>query len=212
MREMVLNHASITTPNHHIAVKWLRDIAVGIAGLMGKGIVQDTLRTSKTIHEIFCLPDWSLYDAYQALRQDGARDEYLIFMRLATKTPLLSDVGQDIEDRFPMCEEKTLSQEDGKPLLFCALANGVAVGFPSDPAWDRDTLNVRFDELMPDESIAEVSETVDNLTRSTYAGQILERHRANLRLQFQNSEELWNSREMAFPSFDIHSRCETSPR
>ena len=200
MREMVLNHASITAPDRYTAVDWLKDMAVGVAELNSSRIVQMVLRTSKPVQEVICLSDWSLYQAYLELMRMGAREESALLMRLSTKTPLLTDVCQDFEDRFLRCQENTLPPEDGTPLLFCAITNGIAIGFPSTSDWDHDVLTVRFDELLPDESIGEISETIDNLTRSTHAKQICERHRASVRYQFTSSTSLWDARHEAFQS------------
>ena len=199
MREMVLNHASLISPDQRKAVAWLKDVASGMSRLVLDKIVQNALRMSRSPHDIRCFADWSLFDAYQALRRGGAREEHLFLIRLITKVPLLSDVGQDVAGRFLTCEAKTLPPEDGEPLVFCAITDGIAVGFPSDPIWDQDQTTVSFNELLPDESIQEASETIDNLTRSAHALPICERHRTNLR-QFANSEELWESREEAFPN------------
>ena len=204
MREMVLNHVSITAPDRYTAVDWLKDIATGIAELRSNGIVQLVLRTSHPVQEVICLSDWSLYEAYLELMRLGAREESVLLMSLSTKTPLLSDVSQDSEDRFLRCQEKALPPEDGAPLLFCAITDGIAVGFPSTSDWDCDTLTVRFDELLPDESIGEISETIDNLTRSTHAKQIWERHRANVRRQFKDSADLWEARHDVFPSLTFY--------
>ncbi len=199
MREMVLNHASLDSPDQHIAVEWLKDLAAGMAQLVNKNIAERSLRSCQSLYETFCLSEWSLWDAILELRVGGARDEHLLLVRLSTKVPLLSDVGQDIADRFRACEAKTLLPKDGEPLVLCAITDGIAVGFPSDPIWDRDQVTVSFNELLPDENIGEASETIDNLTRSVHALPICERYRANLR-QFANSAALWESREEAFPN------------
>ena len=133
------------------------------------------------------------------LQVGGARDEYLFLVRLSAKVPLLSDVGQNVADRFQSCEAKTLPPKAGEPLVLCAITDGIAVGFPSDPIWDQNQVTVSFDELLPDGNIGVASETIDNLTRSAHALPICERHRADLR-QFANSAELWESREEAFPN------------
>ena len=199
MREMVLNHASLDSPDQHIAVEWLKDLAAGMAQLVNKNIAERSLRSCQSLYETFCLSEWSLWDAILELQAGGARDHYLFLARLSAKVPLLSDVGQDVADRFRACEAKKLSPQDGEPLVLCAITDGIAVGFPSDPIWDRDQVTVSFNELLPDENIGEASETIDNLTRSVHALPICERYRANLR-QFTNSAALWESREEAFPN------------
>ena len=199
MREMVLNHASLDSPDQHTAVDWLQDLAIGMAQLVSENISERSLRSSQSLYEIFCLPEWSLWDAILELQVGGARDEYLFLVRLSAKVPLLSDVGQDVKDRFRSCEAKMLPSQDGEPLVLCVIADGISVGFPSDPIWDQNRVTVSFDELLPDGSIQEASESIDNLTRSAHALPICERHRADLR-QFANSVALWESREEAFPN------------
>ena len=199
MREMVLNHASLDSPDQHTVIDWLEDLAIGMAQLVSENISERSLRSSQSLYETFCFSDWSLWDAIQELRAGGARDEHLFLVRLSTKVPLLSDVGQDVADRFRACEAKTLPPKDGEPLVLCAITDGIAVGFPSDPIWDRDNVTVSFNELLPDENIGVASETIDNLTRSAHALPICERHRANLR-QFANSAALWEGRVEAFPN------------
>ena len=200
MRELVLNHASIAAPDRYTAIDWLKDMASGISELRSTNVVQRALRMSQPTQEIICLPDWSLYEAFLELMRSGAREEFSLLVGLSTKSPILSDVDDNLEDQYLRCQEKTLPPEDGAPLLFCAISNGIAVGFPSTLEWDRDDLIVQFEELLPDESIAEVSATIDNLTRSTHAAQISERHRASVRHQFTDSTALWNARYDAFPN------------
>lgn len=199
MREMVLNHASLRVSDRHAVVDYLRDMAVGMSILVRDRVVPTTLRMGQSIHEIRCVDDLSLFDAYQGLRQQGALEEYRFLMRLSAKLPLLSDAGQETADRFLACQAKGLSPEDGAPLMFCAITDGVSIGFPSDSVWDRDQIAIDFDELLPDETFKEASEMIDNLTRSAHALPICQRHRADLR-QFKDVAALWRNREEAFPN------------
>ena len=126
MREMVLNHASLSAPDQYTAVVWLRDMAVAMSDLTYNGVAQNTLRMSRSIYEIPCLDNCSLHDAYQELRRRGAREEYSFLLRLSAKVPLLSETEQEIADRFRMCEAlgceaKALPAEDGEPLVMCAI-------------------------------------------------------------------------------------------
>ena len=203
MREMVLNHASLSAPDEYTALQWLKDLADGMIELSKTRVVHSVLRKSHDLYSIQCYPYESLWDAYRDLDREGWGQEYLFLMQLADKSPLLKDVDEEIKDRFRLCEAvgceaKALSPEDGKPLVLCAITDGVAVGFPSEPIWERDQLDVRFNELIED-SIDEVVETIDNLTRSAHAKPILERHRADLR-ECSNYKELWNNRVAIFPS------------
>ena len=201
MREMILNHASLFAPDSDRGSisEWLRDVASGMGQLVADGVVEKSLRMSQVFHETRCLPDYSLWDAFNGLRDSGFRDEYLFLVRLAAKVPLLSEADGCVKDRFLACEEQTLSQGDGEPLVFCAIVYGIAIGFPSRPAWDRDRITVSFNELLPDESIQETTEEVDQLTRAAHAGPIGERHRDRLR-RGSNPVFLWENREEVFPN------------
>ena len=200
MREMVLNHASLASPEQHTAVVWLKDVTVGMTMLVRDKIVERSLRMRQSLPETLCLPNWSLGDALQEMRKDGSRDEYLFFLRLASKVPLLSEIDRDIADRFRGCEAKILPTEDGEPLVLCAITAGIAVGFPSVSIWDCDQLTIHFIEMLPDGSIGEASEMIDNLTRPAHAQPICRRHRAELRHHFTSFGSLWNDKELAFPN------------
>ena len=201
MREMILNHASLFAPDSDRASisAWLQDAASGMGQLVRDKVVEKSLRMDRSPHETPCLPEYSLHDAYQELHSRGLQEEYLFLVRLVTRVPLLSEAGADVKDRFLGCEEQTLAQDDGAPLVLCAIVDGIAIGFPSQSAWDRDRITVRFNELLPDESIEEMSEVVDQLTRAVHAGPICERHRGRIRAG-SNPVTLWENRDEAFPN------------
>ena len=154
---------------------------------------------SQGFHDTPCLSGYSLNDACQELRRQGYRDEYISLLRLGAKMPLLSDIGESVKDRFRACEERTLPASDGEPLVLCAIADGIAVGFPSEPIWDHDRLSISFDELLPDETISEASEEIDQLTRSAHAEPISDRRRARLRAGI-DPLNLWENRQAIFPN------------
>ena len=201
MREMILNHASLFAPDSDRAsiLAWLQDVAGGMGQLVRQRVTQTSLRMERSLHETLCLPEYSLHDAYQGLRSRGFREEYQFLAGLATKVPLLSEADEDAKDRFLGCEEQTLPQRDGEPLVYCAIVDGIAVGFPSRPTWDRDRMTVRFNELLPDASTEETSEEVDQLTRAAHAGPICDRHRDRLRAG-STPATLWENREEIFPN------------
>ena len=201
MREMVLNHASVFAPgsNREWVTYLLVDLAGGIAELICDRVVQKSLRTAQWLQDTPCLSEYSLFDACLRLQAQGYREEYGLLMGLAAKVPLLSDVDEEVSNRFLACEERTLATPEGEPLVFCAITDGIAVGFPSAPEWDRDRVTVHFDELLPDESTEPTSEEVDQLTRALHAGPICERHRDRLRTG-RNPTTLWENREAAFPN------------
>ena len=200
MREIILNHASILMPdaNRNEVVDQLIDIAAGMGQLVTGKIVRIGLRSQKHVHEIFFSNGYSLFDAYQDLRRAGHREEYQFLVGLTIRAPLLHEIQDHIECRFRACEEKTLPPGDGEPLVLCAISDGIAIGFPSAPIWDLDRITVRFNELLPDETIVEASEEIDQLTRSVHAGPICDRHRERL-LAASDPVTLWENREAVFP-------------
>ena len=209
MREMVLNHASAASPSRQAALDWLKDMASGMSALVSERVTDRALRMSESLYEISCVDGWSLYDALHELRRRGAREEWLFIARLSQKHPLIAEIGDDVEDRFLRCEARELPPEDGAPLLMCVIGNGVSVGFPSDPVWDRNEITVRFDELLPDENIYEASDTIDNLARATHAQPIIERHKRTAILS-SDMETLWNKREEIFANLAFHPNVKSS--
>ena len=205
MREMVLNHASLGTSDPDTLMTKLIEMASGMVTLNQHRVTDYSLRMSMSIYEIPCGDDLTLLEAVLALQTLGKRDEYLYLMRLSEKTPILVTVSNSVKDRFLRCEvrgvdARRLSPEDGAPLLYCAITDGIAIGFPSNPIWDSDQIDVNFEELLPNDEFEHRIETIDNLTRSEHATTILERHRTHLRHSIANFEELWEQRESAFPN------------
>ena len=206
MREMVLNHASLRyCPQSEIICK-LKDMADGMIRLVRSGVTSANFRTHKFASEISCTPNHSLLDAYLLLNQAGLKEQFLFLMHLTSKTPLLSGVGEDIKSRFLACETIEFSQEDGQPMLLCTLNHWITVGFPKAP-WDCDQITISFNELLPDESIETVDETIDNLTRSRHADPIRERHQSLFRAGL-NLWTLWGNRNQAFPNLNFGPEVE----
>ena len=196
MRQMVLNHASIVDSDPDHAPEWLKDVALGLRELITTGV--SSLNQGLRMSEKGCAVYYSmLYGESDARRMPDTRDEFEFLAGLAAQVPLLRDNDDDLKDRFSRCQEKSLSPEDGNPLLFCVFTEGIAVGFPSDRIWDCDEVTVRFDELLPEDAIEESCETIDNLTRSTHATLIHQRHMSAQR-QVTSPNAFWNAREEAF--------------
>ncbi len=213
MREMVLNHASVLAPgSDRVSInRWLVDLAGGMAVLVRDGVVQRNLRMARGFHDTPCLPDYSLWAALQGLRTHGRPEEYRFLMGLAAKIPLLSEVGEEIENRFLGCEERMLPPPDGEPLVFCAITDGIAVGFPSAAEWEHDRVTVRFNELLPDGTTESTSEGIDQLTRSVHAAPICDRYRHRLRAG-RDPATLWENRAAAFPSLGFGPGVENNLR
>ena len=205
MREMILNHASLAAAGRHKATEWLMDVLDGMEILVRSRVVsQGILRMYRPLHEIGCPGDWSLLDVALGLQGQGKLDEFRFFMGLSYKVSLLSDVDPDVKNRFlgceaTECETKTLQPEDGAPLVLCAITDGVAVGFPSEPVWDRDRVSVAFRELLSNDTFEKADEAIDSLTRPAHAGPIAARHRERLRSRIETPADLWNQRAAALP-------------
>ena len=200
MREMVFNHASATAlqVDRTRVSEWFRDTVQGMARLVLQQVVENSLRMARALHEIECLPGYSLGSAVQSLRELGHRDEYLFFVKLATKIPLLTEVREELADRFHGCQGRTLSEVDGGPLVLCAITDGISVGLPSQADWDDDHIAVEFQELLDDGTMEDVSEEIDQLSRSLHAKPIWERNLARIQAGMDSSK-LWQNRGSVFP-------------
>lgn len=200
---MVLNHASLESPDLYRAVEWLKDATAGIALLTKEKVAAPVIRMQGSETEMLCMPERSLWDVLMEMQRAGAREESIFFLKLTTKVPLLSDVSEEIENRFYCCESKTFPAQDGEPLVFAAIADHIAIGFPSEPTWDKCQLTVTFAELMFDGSVEEATEVIDSLTRSAHARGICDRRSALLRGRLRECRDgpsLWAAKEEAFPN------------
>ena len=200
MREMVLNHASLRVDDqqHDKIAGWLLGLARGMAHLVEQRVVQSSLRMVRSSHEIYCTENYSLFDAFLDLRPGGHRDEFLFFVQLTSKLPLLQDVAPKLKEQFLGCESLTPPHEDGQPLLLCAIADWVAISFPSRQDWDSGRLTVRFMELRPDEKLVETVDEIDNIATPRHAREVAEQHQRRL-LAGSDPVELWENRHAAFP-------------
>ena len=198
MREMVLNHMSLASPDEHTCLDWLRDLAVGMSILTGQGIVKSELRVCRPVQEIWCLQGYSLYDAIISLRAT-ARDEHRFLLTLVNKAQtLLIGLDATVKERFLMCETTSLSPDDGEPLLLCAIQDWIAISCPSAPDWELDTLNVTFRELLSDDEWRGAQQTIENLACASHAAQISDRYRARILSDLTPGQQ-WEQRETVFP-------------
>ncbi len=51
MREMVLNHASLSAPDQRLAVMWLQDTVAGMATLVRNNVVESSIRMRESLYE-----------------------------------------------------------------------------------------------------------------------------------------------------------------
>ena len=195
---MVLNHASLASPDLYTALGWLKDLVIGMRKLITECVAQSSLTTCIPEHEIRILPNCSWHEARQELRKAGERDEYLYLIKLMTKYSFPTEVKTNVKNRIRVCDAKQLPPEDGEPLVLCAINDWIAVGFPSDSVWNKDQLTVNFNKLLSDGSLQETSEAIDNLTKSTHASLIRERHQ--VALLDRDPSVVWEQRNVVFPN------------
>ena len=202
VREIVLNEASFPRADvveRRVAMGWLSGLSRGIAYLTKQGVVAPTLRTRASLSQVPLGHGVSVMQCLIHLARSRERDDALFLLRLGSKSPLLTDLGAEVVDRFRGCEARGMEPPDGEPLVLCAHLDAVAAGVPSNDAWDRDTLTVRFDELQRDGSLREVEETIDHVARQCHAQAIRFRHVGQLRTGLTH-ETLWVARSNAFPN------------
>ena len=89
MHEMVLNHASLLSPDLYSAVVWLDDVIRGMSQLTRSKVADSALRMHRIPHETCCHPNISLHDVLLELQRAGKREEHRFFSRLAQKIPFL---------------------------------------------------------------------------------------------------------------------------
>lgn len=205
MREMVFNHSSvrISEQRRDSLSACLKDIVQGMSQLAHAKVVEMSLRMSQEPYLIECFENHTLGHAFETLRKLGYRDEYVFLSRLATRSPLVSGIEQDVKDRFYSTGSIRVSGTDEEPPILCAITDWILVSIPSRPSWDCDRLVVQFFEPLLDGSLEECSEHVDQLSRSRHAKDILDRHVKRVRSGCNDPVTLWARRQDLFPSLSF---------
>lgn len=205
MREFVLNDASLRADHVNVACSWLVEIARGMGSLVDAKLVGPSLRSRQSIHEIECAPGTSLFDAYRGMIRTNRHTEALFLMQLDNLAPVQSGLDEFLKDRFLRCEaigcdDLPLPPELGEPLVLCAISGSIAVSFPTASIWDRDELEVAFKELLDNDSIVNVMETVNAVARSSHAKTVATRLMDIERAQISTYAEMWDARNRVFPN------------
>jgi hypothetical protein len=205
MRELIFNEAStaVLFPSLHQAQDALICLARGMAVLIQSGYVHSVFRARHHLYEIGIATDGTLLDCLlQMQRSRTGREESRLWMSLAYKAPLLTELPPDVVDRFQRCEPAAPESELGAALVLCAHLGAVAVSLRTEAGWDVDELIVEFIELLSDSTIVEVLEKVDNLARRTHAQTILARYRASALDQLTHAT-FWGNRRLVFPNLSF---------
>lgn len=205
MREFVFNDASLPADHIDVACCWLTDIAKGMSALVDSQLVGPRLRSRRSIYEIECAPGTSLLDAYNGMIRTNRRTEALFLMQLDNLSPVQTRLDEFLKDRFLRCEavgcvDLPLPPELGEPLVLCAISGAIAVSFPAAPIWDRDELEIAFNELLDDGSIIDVKETVNAVARLQHANAVAKRLADIDRAQIATYTEMWDARSRIFPN------------
>ena len=196
MRQLVLNHVSIVASDECEITGWIADLASGMSEMLMSGISQ--IHSGLKMSEEGCVAFYEMLQEASEVDWGAETRDSIEFLRsLAVVVPLVTGSSEEIEERFTRCQEKTLSEEDGRPLLYCAISEGISCGFPSDIIWDSDQITVTFEELLPDVTIQECCERIDNLTKPSHVMPITVRHRRKLQL-FGTLDALWDMKDEAF--------------
>lgn len=200
MTEFTLNHMSFSYKNEsrsQIAIE-LCDLVRGITSLVRHQVSLPTLRTSFHWYEINCTQDYNALDILLEMQNQGYREEYEVLISISTKLPLISDEEIDLKNRFLNTENLELDNNDGAPLLLCAISGCIAVSLPSEKRWDRSQLKVNFEELTDNDEISEHSSDIDNIAREIHASEIIERFRRRF-IDEPKPSEIWQNRSVIFP-------------
>ena len=203
MRDLVLNHASLTPPTSHAAIDWLNEIVKCIAYLGKKQVTSgDAIRVGASatgwLDQIQC-EDGSRVVVDSQL----GRDESIRLRRLGERS-LEYEIDAELASRLRGCEATgcipvDLNQDHGTPLLLAAFIRGIAISYPSHPTWENDRLRVKFEELSESGGLQGKSIDIDNLSGRKDARSISDRHQDHMRRSASTPDEFWRTKDVAYP-------------
>lgn len=202
MRDLVLNHASLTPPTSHDAISWLREIVTCIAYLGKKRVTSGkAIRVGDSaagwLDQILCQDGSRVVDS-QLGREEARR------LRRLRERSLEYEVDAELASRLRGCEATgcpsiNLNPNDGKPLLLAAFIRGIAISYPSHQTWRNDRLRVKFEELSDIGVLHETSIDLDNISDRSDAKSISDRHQDQLRIDTTTPDEFWRTKDVAYP-------------
>jgi hypothetical protein len=204
LRELVLNEISI--PFEHEdedrAPQSLRALAEVISAAVCAGVVDNSLRMCRPLHELSLVGRLSIFDALiQLLKDPTGVEEARYLMRLSQKCPLLSDVLVEIEGRFHGLDCQSFDQRpDG--LLYCLAADGISVSFLSQPIWDAERVTFSANELDAEGGITDSIVSIDNVARPAHVLPISRRNRDQAALEI-TTRTFWDRRCQVLPHLAI---------
>lgn len=201
MREFVLNEASLGSlyACEADAVGALDNVVRGIAALVRNGFASKNLRSSRPLHDIAIVPGIDLWRLAQiALKDPRAKSSAQLFLGISQRVPIEDGLDSDILDRLCLADLDMPVLSGTTALILCALSDQIALGFPTEPRWDVDLLDLTL--ILLDQEGNEICEShkVDHLAREMHAAPIAERHRTK-RITVQTPQDLWQNRMLLFP-------------
>jgi hypothetical protein len=205
MREMIFNEASLA-PNDWgaaAATAAIVDIAQAMTLIVTEAVVARSLRLSREISEIIIYESYSLYDLLvKSVGTSSTREEARFWLSLVTKYPLHSELPEAVKDRFLGCAPAATAIGSHEGLMLCAIQSGIAISLPTDVAWKSDQLSVHFGEMLPDGSVVNVAESIDNIAGMAQAETVVARHHT-VRFHQATATNFWENRNKLFPALSF---------
>jgi hypothetical protein len=202
MREMIFNDASLAPGGWDAAAATaaIVDLAQAMTLLVTEAGVARSLRLSREISEIIIYGSCSLYDLLvKSIGAPAGREEARFWLSLVTKYPLHSELPESVKDRFLGCAPAATAIGNHEGLMLCAIQSGIAISLPTDVAWESDQLSVHFGEMLPDGSVVDVLENIDNVAGMVQAETVVARH-DTARFRQATATNFWANRNKLFPA------------
>lgn len=198
MRELSLNDACGENPfaTSENACSVVGLISLGLADLVNSGVAAKVIRLAKPVTETQLAEGLSLFDAMIRLsKNQETRDQGVFLQSLVQKVPLEDDLEAHEFEGIAAWDLKDHPGCIG--LLLCAISDRLAVSATECKDWHSDILSV---EIKSDDGGATAKELrqVGNIFSNDTKN--LKRHCIETMCALKTPDELWQSKEVMFPS------------
>ena len=199
---MVFNELSLETKANDIptAREWMSELIQTIRQAIQMGIKRE-LRASEDLN--FC----SLANQYTIAQwrndENVEKEEKQFFRSLSTKTPLIVDIIEDIQDKFEL-SDICYQGKKVQGLGFALIIDGIAISFKSDSQWICEELELNVIRLeQHSERLIDKIENVKHISCRNHIiahkNWIIER----IQTQVINGKQIWEQRENLFPNLQF---------